>query len=153
MGTYPPVQITLISMGNEHAKRLSNSASSMGHDSQFISFDANDSYLVAMATNVAKAATDELNEEQKANTFIVLAFTDAILYIARSHDRGYALTMLPKKGGHHVNGNLTIGPSDRAKEMVDMVNTILQVAKVLPTLLLAPLTRFLKTKCCANFQG
>ncbi len=70
--------------------------------------------------------------------------------MARSKDKGYAPIKPPKKSGHHVEGNLTIAPSDLAKEMVDMITPILSVAKAFPTWLLAPLPRFLKAKCCAK---
>ena len=70
--------------------------------------------------------------------------------MARTKDKGYAPIKPPKKSGHHVESNLTIAPGDLAKEMVDMINLILNVAKELPTWLLAPLPRFLKAKCCAK---
>ena len=81
-------QINLFTMGNEHAQRLSNVASFMGHDSQFIGFDSPGRESVAKATDAAKAAIEELNEEQKANTYMVLAIADGILYMARTTGTG-----------------------------------------------------------------
>ena len=79
-----------------------------------------------------------------------MAFSDSRLYMARSRDKGYAPIKVPKKGGHHVEGTLTIGPADMAKELIENTVPLLREAIKFSTWILYPLPRFLWGKCCGK---
>ena len=84
----------------------------------------------------------------RASSQVIYCMLDEAIYMAKTAEGGWTPLKPPKKQIQHVEGELTVAPRERIKEICSLLNPLFAAASSMAAIVLMPLPRWPDSPCC-----
>ena len=137
-------------VGNGHAECLSRAGQVANKEVVMIPVRTLSEAEIAFAAKSFREAIAKTPMTIRAKSQVIFCLLDEALYMAKTVEGGWTPLRPPKKGVQHVEGELTLAPRERVKEICTSISPLLTAANGVPAVLLMPLPRWPEGPCCGK---